>query len=66
MDQLDFLIQQQIALEILRNFMILKRIIVIEYDNLFFNDAILNEEPDLAMFRYKNKKQEICEPRLIR
>ena len=28
----------------------------------FFDEAILNDEPDLAMFRYK-KRQENCEPR---
>ena len=55
MDQLDFTKQQQTALEMLRDFMILKSITVIEHDDLFFNDAIFHNEPDLAMFRYKSE-----------
>ena len=35
----------------LRDFMILKSITVIEYDDLFVGDAIINDEPDLAMVR---------------
>ena len=53
MDQLDFPKQQQTALDMLRNFMILKSITVIEHDDLFFGNAIFNDEPDVAMFRYK-------------
>ena len=34
----------------LRDFMILISIIVIEHDHVFFGDAIFNDEPDLAMF----------------
>ena len=41
----------------LRDFMILKSITVIELDDLFFGDAIFNDEPDLAMFRYKKEKK---------
>ena len=55
MDQLDFSKQQQTALNILRDFMILKSIIVIEHDDLFVGDAIFTDEPDLAMFRYKKE-----------
>ena len=52
-DQLDFPKQQQTALDILRDYMISKSIIVIEHDDLFIGDVIFNKEPDLAMFRYK-------------
>ena len=41
----------------LRNFMILKSIFVIEHDNLFFVGAIFNDDPDLVMFRYKEAKK---------
>ena len=34
--------------------MIAKSIAVMEHNNFFIGDAILNHEPDLAMFRYKN------------
>ena len=34
--------------------MISKNIAVIEHDDFFIDDAIFNNEPDLAMFRYKN------------
>ena len=57
MDQLDFPKQQQKALDMLRDFMILKSITVIEYDDLFVGDTIFNNEPDLAMFRYKKKNK---------
>ena len=42
----------------LKDFMILKSITVIEHDDIFFGEAIFNDEPDLAMCRYKieNKK----------
>ena len=53
MDQLDFPKQQQTALDMLRNFMILKNITVIEHDDFLFGGAIFNDDPDLAMFRYK-------------
>ena len=53
MDQLDFFKEQQTELDMLRNFMILKSITVIEHDDLFFGNAIFNDEPDVAMFRYK-------------
>ena len=33
--------------------MILKSITVIEHDDFVFGEAIFNDEPDLAMFRYK-------------
>ena len=59
MDQLDFPKQQQTALDMLRDFMILKSIIVIEHDDLFIGDATFNEEPDLAMFRYRRNSN--CE-----
>ena len=55
MDQLDHFKQQQTALNILRDFMILKSITVIEHDDLFFGNAIFNDEPDLAMFRFKKQ-----------
>ena len=57
MDLLDFPKQQQTALDMLRDFMILKSIIVIEHDDLFFGEAIFNDDPDLAMFRYKKGKK---------
>ena len=56
MDQLDFHKQQQIAPDILRDFMILKSITVIEHDDLFIGDASFNDEPALAMLRYKKEK----------
>ena len=58
MDQLDFFKQQQTALDILRNFMFLKGKTVIEHDD-FVDDAIFDDEPDLAMFRYKTKNKQI-------
>ena len=54
MDQLDFPKQQQTALNILRDYMISKSITVIEHNDFFINDATINQEPDLSMFRYKN------------
>ena len=57
MDQFDFPKQQQTALDILKDFMILKSITVIEHDDLFFGNAIFNDEPDLAMFRYNKEKK---------
>ena len=57
MDQLDFPKQQQTGLYMLREFMIFKSITVIKRDDLFFGDAIFNDEPDLAMFRYKKEKK---------
>ena len=57
MDQLDFPKLQQTALDMLRDFMILKSITVIEHDDLFFGDAIFNDEADLATFRYKKEKK---------
>ena len=55
MDLLNFFKQQQSALDILRDFMILKSIIVIEHDDLFLGDAIFANEPDLAMFWYEKE-----------
>ena len=57
MDQLDFRKQQQTALDMLRDFIILKSITVIEHDDLVVSDAMFNNEPDLAIFRYKKEKQ---------
>ena len=54
-DQLDFPDEQHTALDMLRDFMIIKSITVIEYDDLFFGGAIFNDDPDLAMFRYKKE-----------
>ena len=34
--------------------MISKSITIIEHDDLFIGDFIINTEPDLAMFQYKN------------
>ena len=53
-DQLDFPKQQQTALDILRDYMISKSITVIEHNDFFIGDAIINQEPDLTMFRYTN------------
>ena len=58
-DQLDFPDQQHTALDMLKNFMILKSITVIEHDDLFFGEAIFNDEPDLALFRYKKEEKKI-------
>ena len=41
----------------LRDFMILKSINVIEHDDLFVGDAIFNDDPNLAMFRCKKKQK---------
>ena len=49
MNQLDFVKQQQTALDMLRDYIIFKSITVIEHD-LFFGYAIFNDEPDLAIF----------------
>ena len=54
-DQLDFCQQQQTDLHILRDYIISKYIAVIEHNDLFYGDLIFNDEPDLAMFRYKNE-----------
>ena len=43
----------------LNDFLILKSITVIEHDDLFFGEAILNDEPNLAMFRYKKEDKKI-------
>ena len=59
MDQLDFPDQQHTALDMLKDFMILKSITVIEHDDLYFGQAIFNNEPDLAMFRYKKEDKQI-------
>ena len=58
-DQLDFPDEQYTALDMLKDFMILKSITVIEHDDLLFGEAILNDEPDLAMFRYIKKKRKL-------
>ena len=57
MDQLDIPKQQQTALDLLRDFMIFNSITVIGHDDLFFGDAIFNDEPDFSMFRYKKNKK---------
>ena len=49
--------KQQILLDILRHFMMLKSITLIKHDDLFFDDAYFNDELDLAMFRYKKEKK---------
>ena len=54
MDQLYFTDKQHTSLDMFRDFMILKSITVIEHD-LFFGGAIFNDDPDLAMFRYKKE-----------
>ena len=51
MTQLDFPKQQQTGLDILRDYMISKSIIVIEHADLFIGEIICNKEPDLEMFR---------------
>ena len=56
-DKLDFPQQQQTDLNILRDYMISKSIAVIEHNDLFYGDLIFNDEPDLAMFRYKNENK---------
>ena len=58
-DQLDFPDKQHTALDMLKDFMILKSITVIEHDDLFFGEAIFNDEPDLALFRYKKEVKKI-------
>ena len=54
-DQLDFPDKQHTALDMLRDFMILKNITVIEHVDLFFGGAIFNDDLDFAMFRYKKE-----------
>ena len=54
-DKLDFPDKQRTAIDMLKDFMIIKSITVIEYDDFFFGVAIVNDEPDLAMFRYKKE-----------
>ena len=54
MEKLDFPKQQQTALNILRDYLISKNIAVIKHDDFFIGDAIVNDKPDLAIFRYKN------------
>ena len=56
-DQLDFHQQQQTDLNILRDYMISKSIAVIEHNDLFYGDLIFHDEPDLAMFLYKNENE---------
>ena len=56
-DQLDFPQQQQTDLNILRDYIISKSIAVIEHYDLFYGDLIFNDEPDLAMFWYKNENE---------
>ena len=53
MDQLDFPKQQRTALDIVKDFIFLMGITVIEHDDLFVGDAIFANDPDLAMFRDK-------------
>ena len=50
-DQFDFPDKQHKALDMLRDFMILKSITVIEHDDIFVGCSIFNDDPDLAMFR---------------
>ena len=58
-DQLDYPDKQHTAIDMLKDFMILKSITVIEYDDLFFGETIVNDEPYLAMFRYKKEDNKI-------
>ena len=39
--------------------MISKSITIIKHDDLFIGDVIINKEPDLAMFRYKNVNEHV-------
>ena len=55
MDQLDFPKQQHTSLNMLKDFMIFKSITIIEHNDFLFGGAIFNDEPDLAMFRYKKE-----------
>ena len=48
--QLDFPDKQHTALDMLKDCMILKSITVIEHDDFWFNEAVFNKEPVLAMF----------------
>ena len=64
LDQLDFLKQQDTALEILIDFMFVKGITVIEHDALFIADAIFANENYLAISD-ATQKQENCEPRKV-
>ena len=56
-DQLDFSQQQQTELNILIEYMISKNIAVIEHADLYNGDLIFNDEPNLAMFWYKNENE---------
>ena len=53
--QLDFPDKQHTALDMLKDCMILKSITVIEHDDFWFNEAVFNKEPVLAMFWHKTK-----------
>ena len=58
-DQLNFPKQQQTALDILRDFMFLTGITVIEHDDLFIADAFFADKHDLALFLYKKEDKKI-------
>ena len=49
--------QQQTALNIFKDYLILKSITVIENNDIFFNDGIFNDIPKLAIFRCNNKNE---------
>ena len=57
MDLLDFPKQQQTALDMLRDFMILKSITVIEHDDLFVGDAIFTMNPISQCFDTRKKRK---------
>ena len=56
-DLLDFPQQQQTNLNISRDYINSKSISVIKHNEFFYGDLIFNDEPDLAMFRYKNENE---------
>ena len=54
-----YLKKKNARLDNLRRRMFLMGITIIEHKDLCFDGAIFKEEPDLAMFRYKNEDEEL-------
>ena len=51
--------EENARLDNLRQRMLLMGITIIEHEDLFFGGGISTEEPDLAMFRYKEEDEEL-------
>lgn len=59
-DELDFPQQQQITLNILKEYIISKSITIIEQEDLFFDGATSHDKLELAMFRYKDEYEKFA------